>query len=266
MTKLLELNLATNDLKELPQSIGRMTRLVTLNLSDNKLTDLPLSLGYCVGLSKIGAGINMERNNITDTEMLRKYKIGSDHMHDYLEKRMIVLGEPKLEEYELPFGVPTAVKQATTPVVAATKKVEPPKQQEPSKAPLDEKIVVLKKWAHTTIQSELRPKLTQIQDRNDAAVDPQHVVALAQIIKNLKPEVDKAKLVIPPFETPKAKLQGATTKIEQLKAVVSASVDELALTFRGIQKVLETTDSSKDVITMVQLVKGLKGVFDSTQI
>jgi len=30
----------------------------------------------------------MERNQIVDEELLRKYKIGPDHLVDYLEKRM----------------------------------------------------------------------------------------------------------------------------------------------------------------------------------
>jgi Leucine-rich repeat (LRR) protein len=44
----------SNELRELPQSMGRMTRLVVLNVSDNKLTDLPLTMGRCIGLSKFG--------------------------------------------------------------------------------------------------------------------------------------------------------------------------------------------------------------------
>lgn len=30
----------------------------------------------------------MERNQILDDELLRKYRIGPDHLVDYLEKRM----------------------------------------------------------------------------------------------------------------------------------------------------------------------------------
>jgi len=78
--------------------------------------------------------------------------------------------------------------------------------------------------------------------------------------------VDKAKQTIPPFDIPKAKLDGATTKVDQLKAVINASLDELALTFRGIQKVLETTESAKDIVSMVQLIKSLKAMLDSAQL
>lgn len=43
---------------------ARLSRLVVLNVSDNELKDLPLSLGRCLGLSKLGAGINLDRNPI----------------------------------------------------------------------------------------------------------------------------------------------------------------------------------------------------------
>lgn len=86
----------SNELKELPQAMGRMTRLVLLNVSDNKLTDLPLTLGHCNGLAKFGAGINLERNPIQNQEMLRKYRIGPDHMYDFLEKRMLSKFSPFL--------------------------------------------------------------------------------------------------------------------------------------------------------------------------
>jgi Leucine-rich repeat (LRR) protein len=88
-TRLLELNLGSNKLEDLPESMGRMTRLVVLNLSDNNLKDLPLSMGYCIGLGKIGAGINIDRNPIKSSDMLKKWKIGTDHLCDYLEKRMV---------------------------------------------------------------------------------------------------------------------------------------------------------------------------------
>jgi Leucine-rich repeat (LRR) protein len=88
MTRLLELNLGSNKLEALPEDIGRMTRLVILNVSDNRLKDLPLSLGMCGGLGRLGSGINLDRNPIKSSDMLKKWKIGTDHLLDYLEKRI----------------------------------------------------------------------------------------------------------------------------------------------------------------------------------
>jgi len=84
MVRLLELNLGANKLQELPKEFGRMSRLVTLNLSDNMLVELPMSMGKCVQLQTI----QLERNKIEDEELIAKYKIGTDHLVDYMEKRL----------------------------------------------------------------------------------------------------------------------------------------------------------------------------------
>jgi Leucine-rich repeat (LRR) protein len=88
MTRLLELNLSQNKLVTLPKSIGRMTRLVRLNLASNQLADLPMSIGYCGGLGQLGAGINISQNPIDSAEMVKKFKVGTDHLLDFLEKRL----------------------------------------------------------------------------------------------------------------------------------------------------------------------------------
>lgn len=74
-------------------------------------------------------------------------------------------------------------------------------------------------------------------------------------------EVDKAKQSIIPFDVPKAKMEGS--KVDQLKAALSSQVSELALVLRGIQKGLETADTSKDIVPLVQHVKNLKQVLDT---
>ena len=60
----MELNLSSNALTAIPEGFGRMTRLVVLDLSSNQLTDLPIALGHCVGLGKLGSGINIAGNPI----------------------------------------------------------------------------------------------------------------------------------------------------------------------------------------------------------
>ena len=61
-----------------------MSRLVSLNLSDNQLTALPQSLGACVHLDSI----LIDRNPIEDPKIWEKYKIGTDHLLDYLGKAL----------------------------------------------------------------------------------------------------------------------------------------------------------------------------------
>jgi hypothetical protein len=78
-----------------------MSRLVSLNLCDNKLTDLPLSVGACVHMDSV----ILDRNPIKDQELLRKYAIGTDHLMDYLGKRLFGTFFPfVLEEGQSFFG------------------------------------------------------------------------------------------------------------------------------------------------------------------
>jgi internalin A len=55
------LNVASENLTELPESIGQLTRLSTLNLSNNQLTSLPESIGQLTRLSTL----NLSNNQLT---------------------------------------------------------------------------------------------------------------------------------------------------------------------------------------------------------
>eukprot|EP01125_Pyxidicula_operculata_P013496 TRINITY_DN4479_c2_g1_i1.p1 TRINITY_DN4479_c2_g1~~TRINITY_DN4479_c2_g1_i1.p1 ORF type:complete len:451 (-),score=104.43 TRINITY_DN4479_c2_g1_i1:62-1414(-) len=95
MIRLLELNLGNNQLKKLPEEFGKMSRLVSLNLSDNMLSELPVTMGSCVHMDSC----LLERNPLKDQEMMRKYNLGTDHLVDYLSKRMFAIKqEEKLKE------------------------------------------------------------------------------------------------------------------------------------------------------------------------
>lgn len=82
--RLLELDLGTNQLTSLPSDFGCLTRLVSLNLADNKLTDLPLSMGKCESMDSC----QLEGNPIKNEKLMAKYKVGTDHLIDYLSKRL----------------------------------------------------------------------------------------------------------------------------------------------------------------------------------
>lgn len=54
------------------------------------LNSLSPKSGKCVGLGRIGQGITIDRNPIQSQEIWNKYKIGADHLMDYLEKRLVL--------------------------------------------------------------------------------------------------------------------------------------------------------------------------------
>lgn len=59
----------------------------------------PLSIGYCASLAQIGQGLNIDRNPLTDPELLQQFRIGADRLYMYLEKRMFIEGSPKLPPF-----------------------------------------------------------------------------------------------------------------------------------------------------------------------
>jgi len=61
LTQLTELNLSSNQLTTLPDSLGQLTQLTSLNLSDNQLTTLPDSLGQLTQLTEL----NLKNNRLT---------------------------------------------------------------------------------------------------------------------------------------------------------------------------------------------------------
>jgi len=86
-TRLLELDLGCNTLEHLPHNMGRLTRLSKLTLADNLLVDLPVSMGHCRGLR----WLDLSRNPIRNEKMLERANVGTDHLVDWLERRMFAL-------------------------------------------------------------------------------------------------------------------------------------------------------------------------------
>jgi len=259
MTKLIELNLSTNQLKELPQAIGRMTRLVQLYLADNKLTDLPISLGLCIGLAKLGAGMSIDRNPMKDPELFRKYKIGTDHLQDYLEKKMMITDGFKLLDYDIARW--DELKPKEEPKIERKSQVMAPATPTVDWQ-MNEKIKALKRWANSTIQADLRPKVTNLQTQLEKATEMDQVTKFANIMKLLKPEMEKARPQVPPYDVPKPTLEIGIAKIDMLKNVVRAGLTELSTLTRVIQEAMNKSNENKDVIGMVQIIKSIKTILD----
>eukprot|EP01133_Synstelium_polycarpum_P005721 gene5721-6616_t len=308
MTRLLELNLGNNKLVDLPNHIGRMTRLVVLNIMDNRLNDLPLSIGYCFGLGKLGAGINIEGNPIQSEEIKMKYKIGNDHLMDYLEKRMTVQGY-SLPELTSKTTSTNNLKGLATGNAANTSagnlktiypmsgipgpgaKAQPPAQQQPVQpVPLQlvspnkpatqtaaggvnvtaqqdvlTKTIALKNWAVATIRGELRPKVNKIKTQIIRCVNIQEGISIANMIKMMKSEIEIIKTLIPKnFPTPgvpmsgSGKIHSGNEKLEQLKDLVVASIDDIDIVLDTLYQLIPNTSDPQLVVGLVQSLKKIK--------
>lgn len=79
LTKLVELFLHDNHLKELPSSLGRLRQLRWLNISNNELTRLPHSMGRLKGTLTllICEGLALSDKRYTDLEWLARQPPGA---------------------------------------------------------------------------------------------------------------------------------------------------------------------------------------------
>eukprot|EP01119_Soliformovum_irregulare_P006010 TRINITY_DN1775_c0_g1_i1.p1 TRINITY_DN1775_c0_g1~~TRINITY_DN1775_c0_g1_i1.p1 ORF type:complete len:603 (+),score=187.01 TRINITY_DN1775_c0_g1_i1:271-1809(+) len=285
MAKLLELNLGSNKLTELPENMGMMSRLVVLNLSDNDLKDLPLSMGHCIGLGKLGAGINLDRNPIKSSDMMKKWKIGTDHLCDFLEKRMISKGTPPMKQVERirppprksSAPAPAAAKSTSTSTPTSTStstsngkeevgvtspKLSPLSSSQP--ATVESKILALVQWAENCINSEISVKIRhqinlirQVQSLPDA-------LAVAQILTAMKPLVlkshDLLTLVGIPLPQPVAKVQEAD-KLKAVQLTIENALREFLELMNQIKVALRSATNQQHVLGLVAVVKDMnKGI------
>ena len=70
---LLVLEIASNAIQQLPESIGRCKHLVRLNVSNNELEDLPVSMGY---MHKGFDTLEIQENNSLNSDILQALKQG----------------------------------------------------------------------------------------------------------------------------------------------------------------------------------------------
>jgi len=126
---------------------------------------------------------------------------------------------------------------------------------------IDEKLKALKRWANTTIQSDLRPKLTSLQNQIDK-VDSDGVTKLAAIMKLLKPEMEKARPLVPAYDVPKPSLDVNANKVDMMRNVVRTGFIELGMLLRGVQDTMNKSSQNKEVVGFVQVVKSFKVVLD----
>jgi hypothetical protein len=104
-----------------------------------------------------------------------------------------VRGAPKFTEYTVPYSVAVKKEEEKRNSTSIATPLSPEPARAHLQSSLPEKLIALKKWAHTTIQSELRPRLNDLQDRANKISDIQQIVAIAQQLKLIKPVIFQKK-------------------------------------------------------------------------
>ena len=210
----------------------------------------------------------------------------------------LVKGNPVLQEMDVPFlerKTPVAKKSSTPASTTTSTKsnVTQPVVEDQQKKELDTKINALRKWCNVTIQQECRAKTTEWQTTIEASDDTTPVLQIAQNIKSLKPvfkkkkkkktekkkpknfkfltflkkkkkkkkSLDKLKGLIPSFDTPRQPTSPSASKLEQVKGIVLAALQEVNVTLRETQKALENVDA-KRCVEITSAIKEIKLFLD----
>jgi len=283
MTKLIELNLSNNQIRKLPDGIGRMTRLTVLNLMFNQLPELPMSLGFCVGLGKLGSGCSIANNPIENPDMWRKYQMGTDHLFDYLEKRLAMFGEDNIEFP--PVSIPPELQSEdssrnlraanSSPQIAYSpqqqySQPEPQAQQRQQYAQarkpapksdladdLTTKTVVLKNWSINYVRGELKPKLVKLGNFVGRSMDLSSVTQVANFVEKMKPEMEKAKVYLQTLPPPRNPPTDGD-KLFVMKYAVQAVIDDINYMVGVFFGTLQQTSDVTVILGIVGFCKELK--------
>jgi len=126
-----------------------------------------------------------------------------------------------------------------------------------------EKLQALRKWSHSSIQDDLRFRLAKLQDRIDFTSELPELIPVGQILKQLKPELEKAKqLLVNEINVP-AESPESDGKFFKVKAEFSTLLAEAAMVLREVQNLLTESSNEKEIFTVAQLVKTIKATLDS---
>jgi len=288
-TRMLDLNIGGNQLQSLPDGIGRMTRLVSLNVQDNKLTDLPVTIGLCSCLGQIGYGINLARNPITDQRMLEEYRVGADHLMDYLEKRYAMnnnpmvppcpipsdLGEGPLPQWILDeqerqrrLGNLQAVKGPVHPqqpaAPSAASAPDGSAQQAATSPAIEQKLAALRTWAQTTTKEIIRPSFANFRTLVRTSGDLKELLDVAYKLARLNEEFATVSTIAPFVSKGPANLSPEMPQCDQLRVYTLAAINYVD---SGVRAVLLALDkcSSQQMANVVLLCKVLNAIKTSLQ-
>jgi hypothetical protein len=252
LIRLLVLDLGTNQIRQLPAEIGAMSRLVELNLSDNLLTDLPLSMGNCVNLGKV----ILERNQIKDEELLRKYNIGTDHLKDYLQKKLFAFDQEQKRRQRM-------VERRKNAAGKLKKD-----QEEPKEEPIEEKPIEIPeenlppqerydKARNQAINSMFESKKVVITMKRALARTGslENIILIAKAIRELIPHMNRARdemATIPKPQPPN--FFGNESKVDMLKKTTAVAIRECETVLEGINSVIQVSSPLEKILVMREVL------------
>jgi hypothetical protein len=261
MSNLVDLDLANNQITNLPEDFGMMSKLVKLNLSDNKLTHLPMSLGNCIHLTTC----HLERNPFEDKELLTVCRTGISHLREYITKPKKKDHTFRTQEYSDSSNPPSPTSQVTRyssskmglnnsaiPVITVNQSPETEdevtrpasRNKRTSSTPpnpselRDREKKFRSDTYHFTIQcQEEIPKIYTVLNTSTTI---EEILPIARAVRELVPTVKVARKLLPPVE-PLGQLiftddedqvmrirKSVTTRLKEFESILDAIINYLS--------------------------------------
>eukprot|EP01124_Arcella_intermedia_P035950 TRINITY_DN9302_c0_g1_i1.p1 TRINITY_DN9302_c0_g1~~TRINITY_DN9302_c0_g1_i1.p1 ORF type:complete len:587 (+),score=141.25 TRINITY_DN9302_c0_g1_i1:32-1792(+) len=260
MGRLLELNLGNNSLTSLPSEFGKMSRIVSLNLCDNKLQELPVSMGACTHMDTC----ILDRNPITDQDLLKKYTIGTDHLIDYLQKKLFAQQQQAKKRQ----------KDAAKKAAAAKLREEIAKKDAQGDKAEDDGFVEV---AEEEVEEILSPEERYLKTRGNAQKSASEcrnevvtmkralmkssqldeIVVIAKAIRNLIPHMNVARQQMAPIPKPQPpSFFGNEDKVTQLKKTTAVAIREFETVLNAIFNVVSGNTTMQQLAPLSEVLAG----------
>jgi len=238
-----------------------MARMVSLNLCDNRLTDLPLSVGACVNLDQV----LLDRNPIKDQELLRKYAIGTDHLMDYLGKRLFAFTQDqkrRKREAERRTNAAKKLRDANKPQSEKDEEKHLGNnlfamEDEKEEALTDEEKQLKIRGQSQKLAVEVKNELITIKRILNSANSLEQIIPIAKAIRNLIPHMNVARQQMAPIPKPNAPLfRGDEDPVTKLKKTTNVAVREFETVWQGIFNVVCGNPTLEQLVALSGVISG----------
>jgi len=248
-----------------------MSRIVALNLCDNKLTDLPLTMGNCQHLEQI----LIDRNHFRDQELLRRYGLGSDHLKDFLSKRLFAYTQEqkrKRREQERKEAAARKLRNEPEPeeeVPDTAKKgqnkfaLEVDEDDDDSQLTNEEKHIKIRGHSQK-LAAEVKSEVVTLKRALNGATTLEEIIPIAKTMHALIPHMNVARQQMAPIAKPNPPLlRGDEDQVTKLKKVTAVAIREFETVHGAVFNIVCGNPTLEQLVALSGVITGTLAILQN---